>query len=355
MNNTPKKGIGSIPSGSASLTATADTKEIEEMAALDSTSVSGRSAPVESIKEEKKTPGWVHFIAGGTGGTVAACITCPLEVIKTRLQGANSSNVATSGKFGTRTITAFGEIWTKEGVRGLFKGLGPNLVGIAPARALHFSTYSATKNFLIQGMKIEEGPKVHLTSAVVAGVSVHTITSPIWMIKTRMQLQIKDKEVAPYKNSFDCARRIVKEEGVKAFYKGLVASYIGVSETAIQFALYERLKLIVQGRKIGATSSTAKDKIQAVTLSPAEYLTTASISKLIASAVTYPHEVVRTRMREQRGENGKYKGFMSALRLIGREEGIRGLYGGMGAHMMRTVPNAAIMFLTYETVIKFLT
>ena len=88
-------------------------------------------------------------------------------------------------------------------MRGLFKGLGPNLVGVAPARytctkcmlsfcrALHFSTYSGVKRFLISSGFADDSA-VHLTSAVVAGISVHTITGPIWLVKTRMQLQIAE-------------------------------------------------------------------------------------------------------------------------------------------------------------------
>jgi solute carrier family 25 protein 33/36 len=108
-----------------------------------------------------------------------------------------------------------------------------------------------------------------------------------------------------------------------------------------------------------------------VVLNPVEYLGTASVAKLIAAIATYPHEVVRTRVREQRGKvsetskkkilgcflsvfKGKYTGFMQTLRVIAAEEGIKGLYGGMGAHLLRVVPNAAIMFFTYETVVKFL-
>jgi hypothetical protein len=70
-------------------------------------------------------------------------------------------------------------------------------------------------------------------------------------------------------------------------------------------------------------------------------------SKGLASIATYPHEVVRTRMREA-GAAGRYLTMPQSLRLIAREEGRRGLYGGLGPHLLRVVPNTAIMFMSFE-------
>jgi solute carrier family 25 protein 33/36 len=60
-------------------------------------------------------------------------------------------------------------------------------------------------------------------------------------------------------------------------------------------------------------------------------------------------------MREQaRAGIFKYNGMWSTLAVIAREEGRQGLYSGMGVHLMKTVPNSAFMFLTYEVVRKWL-
>jgi solute carrier family 25 protein 33/36 len=78
----------------------------------------------------------------------------------------------------------------------------------------------------------------------------------------------------------------------------------------------------------------------------------AAISKFVAACISYPHEVVRTRLR-QPAENGiiKYTGLWQCFKLVWKEEGMVALYGGMSAHLMRVVPNAAIMFFCYEAIV----
>jgi solute carrier family 25, member 33/36 len=65
--------------------------------------------------------------------------------------------------------------------------------------------------------------------------------------------------------------------------------------------------------------------------------------------------VIRTRLR-QSPVNGvlKYTGIVQSLKLIYKQEGVHALYGGMTAHLMRVVPNAALLFLSYEIIIKLI-
>lgn len=64
-------------------------------------------------------------------------------------------------------------------------------------------------------------------------------------------------------------------------------------------------------------------------------------------------QVIRTRLRQPlvNGEV-KYKGLVQTLRLVIAEEGAKSLYGGLSAHLMRVIPNAAVMFFVYESIMR---
>lgn len=66
-------------------------------------------------------------------------------------------------------------------------------------------------------------------------------------------------------------------------------------------------------------------------------------------------QVIRTRLRQAPLENGrpKYTGLVQCFRLIAKEEGMAGLYGGLTPHMVRSIPSAIITLGVYEAVLRF--
>ncbi|GMH99661.1 hypothetical protein TrLO_g1734 [Triparma laevis f. longispina] len=279
-----------------------------------------------------------NLLSGGIAGTISSTITCPLEVVKTQLQSSSLSNVNTPLKVGR-------EILKRDGVSGFWRGLPPTLVGIIPARATYFWSYEYTKKMLKPYFS-DSSVFTPLIAGVSAGIFANSVTNPIWMVKTRMQL-LNDAGQTQYAGYANAVSTIYKKEGLGGFYRGVTASYWGASEGAIQFVVYENLKK----RELAKINSNSKSQTQIKTLPKASYLQNAALSKLVASLLTYPHEVARTRMREQ-AKNGvfKYTGMWKTISVIAKEEGSRGLYAGMGTHIARVVPNSAIMFCAYEVV-----
>lgn len=105
------------------------------------------------------------------------------------------------------------------------------------------------------------------------------------MVKTRLQLEqdalgASRKHHNWYGGSWDTIKQIAREEGVRGFYKGLSASYLGVTEGTIQWVLYERLK------KMSQKSSGQGGAAEWMGL-----LGSAGTAKCVATLITYPHEV----------------------------------------------------------------
>jgi len=308
---------------------------------------------------------WQHFVAGGLGGMCGAIVTSPFDVVKTRLQSSlfreKHTTISMAGVNGAGAYTAprssllynfvetghiLRDIYREESPRALFRGLGPTLVGVVPARSINFFTYGNGKQVIANNFNDgRENTWVHLTAAAIAGIITGTATNPIWVVKTRLQLESGSHGASGSSlgGSWSTIKTIMRDEGIRGFYKGLSASYLGVTEGTIQWVLYERLKRLTAGTegKGGA-------------LEWAGMMGSAGTAKCVASLITYPHEVIRTRLRQPK-VNGvlKYTGLWQTLRLVIAEEGARRLYGGLSAHLMRVVPNAAVMYSIYEGILRW--
>ena len=175
----------------------------------------------------------------------------------------------------------------------------PTLVGVVPARLINFFTYGNGKRIITDRFNGgQENSFVHLYAAAIASIDTGTATNPIWVVKTRLQLSASDKLTpatatmtaagstrrSPLVGGgaiFSTIKQIAREEGIRGFYKGLSASYLGVTEGTIQWVLYERLKRLT-ARAEGSGSALQEW---------GGMLGSAGTAKCVASLITYPHEV----------------------------------------------------------------
>ncbi|KAK7811093.1 hypothetical protein U0070_016033 [Myodes glareolus] len=290
----------------------------------------------------------LHLFAGGCGGTVGAIFTCPLEVIKTRLQSSRLAlrtvyypqvhlgTISGAGMMRPTSVTpgllqVLKSILEKEGPKSLFRGLGPNLVGVAPSRAVYFACYSKAKE-QFNGIFVPNSNTVHIFSAG----SAAPIIAPSDRVRGCKQM-----------NTLQCARHVYQTEGIRGFYRGLTASYAGISETIICFAIYESLKKYLKEAPVVSSSDGAEKSSSGFF----GLMAAAAVSKGCASCIAYPHEVIRTRLRE---EGTKYKSFVQTARLVFREEGYLAFYRGLFAQLIRQIPNTAIVLSTYEFIVYLL-
>jgi solute carrier family 25 protein 33/36 len=304
----------------------------------------------------------LDVIAGGLAGATATAVTYPLEVLKTRLQsstfnvgkvqnrlplfalGQNMNLCVTSPVTSVRHASLFSyarQMIQNEGYALFSRGFAANVMAVSMSKAIYFPVYSCCKRFLGQNCGQSENVILHSSSAAIAGFVSCTVTNPIWFLKTRLQLDSVNK---PNWLKMPVAIEIYKKEGIRAFYSGLAASYLGIAETMLHFAIYEYLRGRIRQRETSRPSrSGARSYLS-------DCMLAAATSKTIATIAAYPHEVFRTRTRERENIG---KPFITLFRNILKNDGWKAFYRGLGTHLVRQVPNSAILFLTYETIIYF--
>lgn len=334
---------------------------------------SGKVVEEKPVDESKLPPSWneikQHILAGAIAGSTTSLITCPLDVVKTRMQylpilkekmmeGARNGmlyNLTRSqeGEAGRQqqsrkqkpykgTLISLRRIWSEEGLRGLYRGLGPTLLGYLPTFSIYFPAYHNYKFYLAKWTgRSSNDSFIHLISAMGAGATSSFTTNPFWLIRTRLMTQ---SEFTPYFywNSLHAFRSIYQHEGIAGLYKGLGPAALGLLHVAVQFPLYERAKSL---QKVDPTDPNEPLKVHQILLA-------STTSKVIASIATYPHEVLRTRFQNQTTTPPKYRNIPQAIGLIWREEGFKGFYRGMFTTVMRVVPASAVTLITYEKVLE---
>ncbi|KAG0537846.1 hypothetical protein BDA96_03G183900 [Sorghum bicolor] len=233
-------------------------------------------------------------------------------------------------------------ILKNEGLPGLYRGLSPTIVALFPTWAVTFSVYNHVKGVL-HSKDGELSVQANVLAASCAGIATATATNPLWVVKTRLQTQGMRPGVVPYQSILSALQRIAKEEGIRGLYSGLLPSLVGVAHVAIQLPVYEKVKLYFARR----------DNTTVYNLSPTHVAICSSGSKVAASIITYPHEVVRSKLQEQgRDHHGatRYSGVADCIKQVYQKEGFPGFYRGCATNLLRTTPNAVITFTSYEMI-----
>ncbi|TPX57949.1 hypothetical protein SpCBS45565_g06598 [Spizellomyces sp. 'palustris'] len=317
-----------------------------------------------------------HTLAGAAAGLVSSVLVCPLDVLKIRLQ----NQIVKPGQVAKYrgTISGLEIIWREEGLRGLFRGLGATTVAYIADRAIWFASYNRIKETLAKAAgrsPDDAGTIVHLNASVAASLLTMAFVNPLWVVRTRMMVQstvANERSRWHYTSTWNALNSIVKEEGFRALYKGFTPSLLGITHVAVQFPLYEKLKVLM--REFEKKRGRQEDDLSAFSI-----LVASAGSKMVASIGTYPHEVLRTRLQTQsarrqlthipdkicEGPNcpppapppppktgPKYRGLIHATKVILKEEGWHAFYRGLGTNLIRTVPASALSLWTYEVLVQ---
>eukprot|EP00128_Syssomonas_multiformis_P010429 Colp12_sorted_trinity150504_noHs@29679 len=279
------------------------------------------------------------FVAGTIGGMAGVVIGQPFDVIKVALQ----TQPLSGARLYTGTFSCLTTILRKEGVFGFYRGMASPMVGVAGINALLFGVYGN----LIRWLDEDPDGRPSLVSCGIAGsVSGFVnsfVSSPMELIKTRMQTQPSNMKDRLYHGALDCIKKTIKIEGVKGLYRGMVPTVVReIPSYAAYFVTYEF-----------SCRALTPDGESVDELSPLALLLAGGLGGIAAWVSTYPADVIKSRLQAQH-VGQEWLTVRGVMREYYRAEGSRAFFKGLCASILRAFPVNAATLSVYTLSMRFL-
>lgn len=272
---------------------------------------------------------------GGFAGAVGATVVYPIDLVKTRMQ-----NQREGARLYNNSRDCFNKIIEKEGWKGLYRGLGPQLVGVTPEKAIKLVVNDLLRDTFGQTDSNDLNIALEVLAGCGAGASQVIFTNPIEIVKIRLQvagevaLQTGEKQKGAW--------GICKELGVAGLYKGASACFLrDIPFSGLYFPLFGKFKKML--RKEGEANDN-----------PWNILLAGSAAGAIAASSTTPIDVVKTRLQVQaRKGQDTYANILDCFIKIGKQEGWKAFFKGVTPRTLRSSPQFGVTLLTYETLQRY--
>ncbi|EDO35337.1 predicted protein [Nematostella vectensis] len=276
------------------------------------------------------------FLCGGTSAVLARSLTSPLEVVKVLAQVGTQE--AKPG-----LIRTFASVYKREGIKAFWKGNGVSCIRLFPYSAVQYAAF----NRIVASLEDPHNGELSDSGSMLAGTSSTLIAMvtvyPCEVIKTRLTVQHVNKSNAHYKGMRHALKTILREEGILALYKGVTPSFLGLFPFAGgSFLAYQILDKVDSTR----TEPSA---------TPICMFVNGCVAGAFAHTLSHPFDTIRKKMQAKStflpkggGVDVEFVSMSSCFVQTVRVNGFTGLWRGLVAHLLKVVPNAGIVFLTYE-------
>lgn len=271
-----------------------------------------------------KIPFMTKLVTGAVAGVIGTCCVFPIDIVKTRLQ--NQVVAADGSRMYRNPWHCFRTILSKEGVGGLYRGLGANLVGVSPEKAIKL----AVNDYLREILADEHG-ELSVGRQILAGAGAGffqvSATNPMEIVKIRMQMQAIE-------GTNRSTLSVVKELGFTGLYRGVLATWArDIPYSIIFFPGYAILKDAISDEN----GHAGVGKI----------IFAGGCAGAAAGGAVTPQDVIKTRLQTKSME-GRYSGVLDCGRKIIAEEGAGALFKGALNRMMVQAPLFGIALLAFE-------
>jgi solute carrier family 25 aspartate/glutamate transporter 12/13 len=278
------------------------------------------------------------FVQGGIAGGIGAFAVYPIDLVKTRLQNQRSNVV---GEVLYRNaFDCIKKVYQNEGgIRAFYRGVLPQLVGVAPEKAIKITVNEVVRKRFTDPETGRISIWAEILAGGMAGGCQVSVTNPLEIVKIRLQMAGEAARLEGGDSARRSAVHVIKQLGVLGLYKGAAAClWRDVPFSMIYFTAYAHLK-----------KDVFHEGLDGKKLSFGELLLSAGIAGMPAAYLTTPADVVKTRLQTQaRAGQTVYKGVMDGFKTILKEEGVRALYKGGLARVIRSSPQFAVTLSVYE-------
>lgn len=296
----------------------------------------------------------IHAIAGAAGGIIAMTITYPLIFISTRA-------AVETKKEHKSVYDAVIDIVKREGILGLYSGLNSSLLGVAITNGAYYYFYERSRGIVLASRGGSKGMSTleSVLSGLIAGSATTIISNPVWVVQTSQAVRGMNQPsdtstpgvpaVKQRMGLFETVDHIMRKDGISAFWRGIGPALVLVANPVLQYTVFEQLKNILVKRRTTLLRRPGSAAATAV-LTDWDYFLLGALSKLVATSITYPYIVVKSRLQAGQANALKYKSSLDGLITILRNEGTEGLYKGVGSKLLQSVLTAAILFASQRRI-----
>ena len=181
------------------------------------------TAPTSTSSSQREL--WIKFCCGAVAGGISRTAVAPLERLKILLQTNTAGSDASQG-----TFRALARMWRAEGLQGLFRGNGVNVLRVAPASAVQFMANDEFKRLwaAVKGGSAADVDALTFSERVLAGSFAGALSSALTYPADLLRAKLTVERGAGHSSLAAIATATFRAEGVRGFYKGMVPTIAGV-------------------------------------------------------------------------------------------------------------------------------
>lgn len=297
-----------------------------------------------------------HFSLSALAGALGVVVFYPLEVVKTRLMNQRIT-VNGTGRLYAHSWDCIRQAFRAHGFVGLYRGLTPQLAGVAPEKAIKLQVNDLLRQ-VFSSNDIHTGqPNINLAFEMLAGACAGAcqllVTNPMELSKARLIIQDETSQLLqqrglkpPATQSFT---NLIRELGFPGVYRGASACLLrDVPFSAIYFPAYAACKHYLADLHDEASGMSHKASLS-------DLLLAGTMAAVPASLLTTPCDVIRIRLQTiPRPGDSVYRGIRDCASQMYRTEGWQAFFRGSTARVLRIAPQFGITLLAYEQITQWL-